>query len=111
LATDRTVGRLSTDWMRRGCSGWPWSRRRLVRHAVAEEGVPFRDIAAAIGQRLHLPVTSVTTDEAIEHFGFLAGLVAFDSPASSALTQQLLGWRPEGIGLVQDIAEGRYFDG
>ncbi|MEW1826914.1 SDR family oxidoreductase [Streptomyces sp. NPDC088196] len=79
-------------------------------HAVAEEGVPFRDIARAIGRQLKVPAVSLTPDEASRHFvGFLAPLVALDNPASSALTRQRTGWRPTHPALVPDIEQGHYF--
>lgn len=79
-------------------------------HAVAEEGVPFRNIAQAIGRQLKIPAASLTPDEASRHFvGFLAPLVALDSPASSALTRQRTGWRPTHPALVPDIEQGHYF--
>lgn len=79
-------------------------------HAVAEEGVPFREIAAAIGRRLDLPAVSLTAGEAGGHFaGFLAPLVSLDGPASSASTRQRLGWLPERPGLIADLEEGHYF--
>ncbi|WP_043662650.1 SDR family oxidoreductase [Streptomyces xylophagus] len=79
-------------------------------HAVAEEGVPFRDIAQAIGRQLKVPTVSLTPEEAGRHFvGFLAPLVALDNPVSSALTQQRMGWRPTQPALVPDIEEGHYF--
>ncbi|NDZ79539.1 SDR family oxidoreductase [Streptomyces sp. SID10853] len=78
-------------------------------HAVAEEGVPFRDIAEAIGRRLRLPAVSLTADEAGRHFGLLAPLVSLDSPASSALTRERFGWEPTHPGLIADIGEGHYF--
>src|SRR5271165_5177685 len=72
-------------------------------NAVAEEGVPLREIAEAIGRRLKVPVVSKSPEEAGEHFGWIGGLVGFDVPASSALTQERLGWRPTQIGLIPDI--------
>ncbi|MFJ9246723.1 SDR family oxidoreductase [Streptomyces sp. NPDC101776] len=79
-------------------------------HAVAEEGVPFRDIARAIGRQLGFPAVSLTPEEAGRHFtGFLAPLVALDNPVSSALTRQRTGWRPTHPALVADIEEGHYF--
>jgi nucleoside-diphosphate-sugar epimerase len=78
-------------------------------HAVAEEGVPFRDIAQAIGRQLELPAVSLTAGEASRHFSFLAPLVSIDSPASSALTREHLGWLPAHPGLIADIEEGHYF--
>ena len=72
-------------------------------HAVAEEGVPVHAIAAAIGERLNLPVTSVAHDKAGEHFGWLSHFMESDMSASSAATQQMLGWQPSGRGLIESI--------
>jgi nucleoside-diphosphate-sugar epimerase len=77
-------------------------------HGAGEEGVPFRGIAAAIGRQLKLPVVSVAAEEAGEHFGFLSSFVSLDNPTSSALTEERLGWRPEGPTLIQDIERGHY---
>ena len=65
-------------------------------HGVAEEGVPFKEIAAVIGKRLGLPVVSVPPEKAAEHFGWFAMFAGLDAPSSSALTREWLGWRPEG---------------
>jgi nucleoside-diphosphate-sugar epimerase len=72
-------------------------------HAVAEEGVPVRDIAEVIGRRLKLPVVAKTPAEAAEHFGSMGGFAGLDGPASSALTRERLGWRPVGPGLIADL--------
>ena len=72
-------------------------------HAVAEEGVPVRDIAEVIGRRLNLPVVAKSPAEAAEHFGWLGGFAGLDGPASSALTRERLGWRPVGPGLIADL--------
>ena len=72
-------------------------------HAVAEEGVPMRAIAEAIGRRLNLPVKSITPEEAPEYFGWLSMFAGFDMPASSTLTRQKLGWQPTGPGLIADL--------
>jgi nucleoside-diphosphate-sugar epimerase len=74
-------------------------------HAVADEGVPFREIAETIGRHLGVPVEPRPP----EHFGFLAGFAGLDGPASSADTCELLGWRPEHTGLIADLDAGRYF--
>lgn len=79
-------------------------------HGVADEGVPFRQIAEVIGRHLNLPVTSISIDEASEHFGFLSGFASMDIPASSVLTRQRLGWRPAQPGLLADLDCGHYFD-
>jgi nucleoside-diphosphate-sugar epimerase len=72
-------------------------------HAVAEEGVPTRDIAKALGRALKLPVVSLSGDEVAEHFGMMAMFANLDMPASSALTQKKLGWTPVGPGLIADL--------
>ena len=72
-------------------------------HAVAEEGVPMRDIAEAIGRRLHLPVKSIPQSETQAFFGWLAMFAGHDMPASSAQTRKKLGWNPTGPGLIADL--------
>jgi nucleoside-diphosphate-sugar epimerase len=80
-------------------------------HAIGEQGVPTREIAAAIGKGLNLPVASVSAQEAPEHFGFLARFFGADCPASSAQTQQQLGWQPTGLGIIEDLSLPHYFQG
>jgi nucleoside-diphosphate-sugar epimerase len=78
-------------------------------HGAAEEGVPFRDFAAAIGRHLGVPTASVAPADAAGHFGFLGMFVAADNPVSSALTRQRLGWEPDRPGLIADLDAGHYF--
>jgi nucleoside-diphosphate-sugar epimerase len=77
-------------------------------HAVAEEGVPLKDIATAIGRGLGVPVTSISEDQAQEHFGFLGLFTGRDALISSAQTLEQLGWNPTGPGLLTDLANMRY---
>ena len=79
-------------------------------HAVAEEGVPMRDIAEVIGRGLKVPVISVSPEEAPAHFGWLAAFAGRDLPASSALTRERLAWRPTGPGLIADLEQMRYHE-
>jgi len=72
-------------------------------HAVAEEGVPMRDIAETIGRRLSLPVKSIAPEEAQAFFGWLGMFAALDMPVSSAQTRKKLGWEPTGPGLIADL--------
>ncbi|MGH9376527.1 MAG: 3-beta hydroxysteroid dehydrogenase, partial [Terriglobia bacterium] len=72
-------------------------------HAVAEEGVPLRDIAEVIGRRLNVPVVSKSPEEAANHFGWFASFAALDNPASSQRTRALLGWEPKQPGLIADL--------
>jgi nucleoside-diphosphate-sugar epimerase len=76
-------------------------------HAVAEEGVPLREIAETIGRGLKLPV--ISPEEAQAHFGWLAMFAGLDMPASSAQTQQRLGWRPTGPTLLTDLSNMNFF--
>ena len=78
-------------------------------NAIGDEGVPFRDIAQAIGRRLNLPVTAISREEADGHFGLFALFTSLDVPASSALTQERFGWHPAHPGLIPDLDEGHYF--
>ena len=121
IAIDRGVSAYVGD----GANRWPSVHRldaaRLFRlaietapagtrlHAVAEEGVPFRDLAQAIGSHLSLPVASIDPEHAPNHFSFLAPLVALDSPVSNALTRKRFGWEPTQPTLIADIADGHYF--
>lgn len=77
-------------------------------HAVAEEGVPLKDIATAIGHGLNVPVRSITQEQAPEHFGFLGVFAGMDLQGSSAKTRQHLGWNPTGPSLLTDLANMRY---
>ncbi|OHV25039.1 SDR family oxidoreductase [Rhizobium sp. RMa-01] len=79
--------------------------------AVAEEGVPFREIAEVIGRRLDVPVVSKSREEAAEHFGWFAMFAGFDVPTSSERTRALLGWQPAQPGLLADIDHPAYFGG
>jgi nucleoside-diphosphate-sugar epimerase len=79
-------------------------------HGVGDEGVPVREIARVIGRRLNLPVVSKSSEEAAGHFGFLGYFLGADIPASSAQTQQRLGWRPTHPGLIPDLDRTNYFE-
>jgi nucleoside-diphosphate-sugar epimerase len=108
-----------------GLNRWPAAHRldaaRLFRlalekcaaranyHGVAEEGVPFRQIAEVIGRRLRVPVVSKSSEEANKHFDWFAHFAALDNPTSSERTRQLLKWQPERPGLISDIDRPLYF--
>jgi nucleoside-diphosphate-sugar epimerase len=77
-------------------------------HAVAEEGVPLRDIAEVIGRRLKVPVLSMSPEESTAHFGWLGEFVGRDTPASSAQTQDRLAWHPTGPSLITDLEQMRF---
>jgi nucleoside-diphosphate-sugar epimerase len=78
-------------------------------HVVGDDGIPFRLIAETIGRHLGVPTAAIPADQAQAHFGFLASIVPLDIPASSARTQQLLGWQPAHPGLIADLDLGHYF--
>ena len=78
-------------------------------HAVAEEGVPLKDIAGVIGRRLNVPVVSKAPEEAKDHFGWFAMFTGADASTSSQRTRELLGWQPKQRGLIADVDHERYF--
>ena len=88
--------------LEQGAEGGPF-------HAVAEEGVPFKEIAEVIGRRLNVPVVSQSPEAAAEHFGWFARFVGVDCPAASEGTRARLGWAPEQPGLLADIDHPAYF--
>ena len=80
-----------------------------VLHAVGDEGVPFREIAEAMGRHLGLPTASVAPADAVEHFAHLGHFVALDSPATAAITRELLAWEPTGPSLLEDLEQDHYY--
>ncbi|MGD0703039.1 MAG: SDR family oxidoreductase [Trebonia sp.] len=79
-------------------------------HAVADEGIEFSEIAAAIGRGVGVPVASISAADAAERFAFLGGAVGVDNPTSSELTRKILGWEPAYPGLIEDLEHGHYLD-
>jgi nucleoside-diphosphate-sugar epimerase len=78
-------------------------------HGVGDEGIAFRDLATIIGQHLNVPAVSKSPEEAADYFGWMARFAGLDMAASSALTQQRLGWQPTHVGLLADLEQGHYF--
>jgi len=78
-------------------------------HAVGDAGIPTREIAGTIGRHLNLPVISLSAEDAAAHFGWMAGFVGMDVPASALLTEERLGWKPAHVGLIADLEDGHYF--
>jgi nucleoside-diphosphate-sugar epimerase len=121
LARERGV----SAYIEEGLNRWPAVHRldaaRLYRlaietgteasryHGVAEEGVPFRQIAEIIGRRLNIPVVSKSSEEAANHFGWLAHFAAINNPTSSQQTREQLSWSPQQLGLLADLDSDHYF--
>ena len=80
-----------------------------VLHAAADEGVAFRDISDAMGRHLGVPAASVAPGDAAEHFAHLGHFVGLDSPASAAVTWELLAWEPTGPSLLEDLERDHYY--
>jgi nucleoside-diphosphate-sugar epimerase len=80
-----------------------------VLHAVADEGIPIREVAEIFAAQLGVPAVPVTPGQAGEYAGFLGGFWGFDGPASAELTRELLGWEPVRPGLIADLKAGHYF--
>ena len=83
-------------------------RAGAIYHAVAEQGVTLKEIAAAIGKKAGLPTKSLTMEQGQKHFGNIAFAAVGDSLVSSDATQAELGWKPEQITLLADIASDAY---
>ena len=88
--------------LEQGAEGGPF-------HAVAEEGIPFREIAEVIGRQFQLPVVSISQEEAAAHFGMMAAFIAGNGPALSKRTRERLGWAPQEPSLIADISQPEYF--
>jgi len=124
IAREKGVSAYVGDGRNRWAAGHRLDAARLYRlalekgsaggryHAVAEEGVPLREIAEAVGRGLKVPVVSKSPEEAAEHFGgFLGVFVGADAPASSVLTQKRLGWRlTQQPGLIADLDRATAFE-
>jgi nucleoside-diphosphate-sugar epimerase len=120
LAREKGVSAYAADGLNRWAAVHVLDAARLYRlalekqeagakyHAVAEQGVPYRDIAEAIGRGLRVPVVSKSPEEAAAHFGWLAMFVGRDLIGSSVETQRRLKWRPSGQGLIADLEQMRY---
>jgi nucleoside-diphosphate-sugar epimerase len=80
-----------------------------VLHAVGDEGVPFRQIAEAMGRHLDVPVESVPPADAAEHFAPLGHFVSLDSPATAVVTREVLAWEPTGPTLLEDLEQQHYY--
>jgi nucleoside-diphosphate-sugar epimerase len=78
-------------------------------HAIAEQGVTVREIAAVIAHKFGIPLVAQSPEEAAAHFGVLAPFVSADRPTASARTREELGWIPRQRGLIEDLEEGSYF--
>jgi nucleoside-diphosphate-sugar epimerase len=74
-------------------------------HAVGEQGIPFKDIAGFISERLEVPVVSLTNDEATEHFGWFAHFASLNNLTSSEETKSALGWNPQYPTLLEDMGK------
>lgn len=79
-------------------------------HGAAEGGVPFKDMATAIGRGLHLPVVAKTPEQAAGHFGWFAHFATIDNRVSSQHTREVLGWAPTRPGLLEDLDGPGYFE-
>ena len=78
-------------------------------HAVAEQGIAFRDLATVIGRRLNIPVLAKTPDEASDYFGWFTHFAGINNPSSSTHSREVLGWKPREIGLLEDLDHDYYF--
>lgn len=77
-------------------------------NVIAENGIALQSIATLIGEKLNLPVKALAGEELTKHFDWMGRFIASDSPATNVQTKQSLGWEPNNIGLLEDMAQN-YF--
>lgn len=77
-------------------------------NAIGDTGIELKRIAELIGEKLNLPVVSLSGEENMKHFEWMSGFIGFDSPATSFNTKEQLGWKPTHIGLLEDMQQN-YF--
>lgn len=80
-----------------------------VVHAVAEQGIAFRDIATAIGDGLQVPVVSKSAEEAAAHFTWFTHFASLDCVSTGDKSRAATGWQPKQAGLIPDLKAGNYF--
>lgn len=79
-------------------------------HAVAEEGVQLKTVAAEIAKRLSIPLVSLNGEETERHFSWFTHFVKLDNQSSSAQTRKSLGWNPVYPTLLDDLKGSVYFN-
>ena len=79
-------------------------------HAIGDKAIPMKEIAGMISRKLGVPLVSKSGEEAAGHFGWISGFVGMDVPSTATITQQELGWKPTGPGLLEDLEKGDYFN-
>ncbi|MGV3611068.1 MAG: SDR family oxidoreductase [Fluviicola sp.] len=77
-------------------------------NAVGDQGIELKRLAELIAEKLDVPVKSLSEEETKEHFQWMSHFISFDSPATNLQTQEVLGWKPVEIGLMEDLAKN-YF--
>ncbi len=97
-----------TDAAKVFCLALEKGERGALYNAVGDTGIALKTIAECIGEKLNLPIVSLSGDKLAQHFEWMAGFISFDSPATALQTQQKLGWNPAEISLLQDMVEN-YF--
>ncbi|RHZ50506.1 SDR family oxidoreductase [Aspergillus thermomutatus] len=115
VALQKGVAAYVGDGQNRWCAGHRDDAARLFRlaaekatpgsifHAVGEEGVPLKEIAAVVGEQLDIPAVSIPPEQVEDHFGWFRFGVVADNVASSAKTMERLGWTPAGVTLIEDV--------
>jgi len=102
-----------------GTNQWPAVHRRDAAHlfrlaleigepgavynAIGESGIPVKDIAALIVEKLNIPLQSVSDEAIVGHFGWMSSFIQFNSPATAERTEKKTGWRPRNPGLLDDM--------
>lgn len=68
-----------------------------------DKPLSMKEFAELIGEKLDIPVKSLTPEEASEYFTWMTFFVVADCPATSVKTQEKLGWEPHERSFVEEL--------
>ncbi|PZU86031.1 MAG: 3-beta hydroxysteroid dehydrogenase [Chryseobacterium sp.] len=80
------------------------ARYNAVNH---DKQLSMKEFAELIGEKLNIPVKSLSIDEAPEYFTWMTYFVQENCPATSLITQEKLGWKPSEKSFIEEL--GQYF--
>ncbi|MFC4163699.1 SDR family oxidoreductase [Epilithonimonas zeae] len=72
-----------------------------------DKQLSMKEFAELIGEKLNIPVKSLSAEEAPEYFTWMTFFVGADCPATSLQTQEKLGWNPSEKSFAEEL--NQYF--
>ncbi|KAG0043814.1 hypothetical protein BGZ83_011008, partial [Gryganskiella cystojenkinii] len=78
-------------------------------NGTGKTSITYRQLATAIGDLTHVPVLSISSDDALTRWGpFVAGFLSIANRSSNRKAVRTLGWQPHGQDLLTEITKGTY---